>query len=832
MQIRYKYKGFTLLEILLIITLIGILSGIALIAINPNRQLGQVRDLGRQDDITEIQQALEMYATRNSGEYPAGLADGPYREICGDVATANCVDLSVLVPNYLTSIPKDPNGNSYLVGIHPENKNISVWAQNAEQREVAINKYALAATIDKTADTGIPLGFNNTVNSITLQPDGKILVGGEFTSYQGVAANRIVRLNVDATRDNSFNAVIDFDYSGVNSIVLQSDGKILLGGWFYNYQGGGSAGITSSTGMIRLNTDGSRDMSFNSEGVFLLDVNMIAIQNDGKILGVGLYSIARLNSDGTRDTSFNVGAGLDGDVNAIAIQSDGKVLVGGGFTTYQGVAANRIVQLNSNGTRDTNFNVGAGLDGDVNAIAIQSDGKVLVGGWFSTYQGLSANRIIRLNSNGDRDTSFNVGSGFSGVLPGQFTDSEVVSLTVQPNGKILVGGGFGQYQGVVVNGIVRLNSNGDRDSSFNVETGFTGTYSGVVNTIIIKNNDKILVGGSFISYKEKSISNIIILNSDASVDTFDYNSVSNTGFNTDVDTIAIQSDGKILVGGKFTTYQRVAANRIVRLNIDGTRDNSFNISTGFDSYVNTIAIQSDGKILVGGKFTTYQGSSANRIIRLNIDGTRDTNFDIGVGFSGGTNDGEILNIAIQSDGKILAVGGFINYKGLSANRIIRLNSDGTRDSSFNMGTGFSNVARSISIQSDGKIVVGGEFTSYQGVSANKIIRLNSDGTRDTSFNIGTGFNNSVTTLALQSDGKIVAGGGFTSYNGTIVNRIVRLNSDGTRDTSFNIGTGFDGGVLTLALQSDGKIVVGGRFTVYQGQSAGYLIRLYPDDIIY
>ncbi|MEY3470703.1 MAG: hypothetical protein RLZZ223_53, partial [Candidatus Parcubacteria bacterium] len=149
----------------------------------------------------------------------------------------------------------------------------------------------------------------------------------------------------------------------------------------------------------------------------------------------------------------------------------------------------------------------------------------------------------------------------------------------------------------------------------------------------------------------------------------------------------------------------------------------------------------------------------------------------------------------------------------------------SRDTSFNIGTGFNNWVYSLALQSDGKILVGGDFTSYQGVGANYIIRLNSDGSRDTSFNLGTGFNDSIASLALQSDGKILVGGWFSNYNGDTVNRIVRLNSNGSIDSSFNIGTGFNGSVYSLALQSDGKILVGGYFTSYQDQPAGYLIRV-------
>ncbi len=136
---KIKNKGFTLLEILLGITLIGVLASIAFTLINPNLRLAQSRDLNRQKDITDIQQALELYATRNSGDYPAGIVLGSYKEICGQVISSECVDLGTLIPQYLSYVPKDPSGNNYKIGINPNNKIISIWAAKAESREVSIN---------------------------------------------------------------------------------------------------------------------------------------------------------------------------------------------------------------------------------------------------------------------------------------------------------------------------------------------------------------------------------------------------------------------------------------------------------------------------------------------------------------------------------------------------------------------------------------------------------------------------------------------------------------------------------------------------------------------
>ena len=356
-----------------------------------------------------------------------------------------------------------------------------------------------------------------------------------------------------------------------------------------------------------------------------------------------------------------------------------------------------------------------------------------------------------------------------------------------------------------------------------IDLSFLGSdrFNDAVTSTAIQSDGKILVGGVF----DLGGSRIVRLNSDGSFDnSFDYGS----GFDNNVTSMAIQSDGKILVGGGFTTYNGTDANDIVRLNSDGSIDTSFVSGTGFNYIAMSMAIQSDGKILVGGAFTTYNGTTANRIIRLNSDGSVDTSFVSGTGFSNGNGWGHVNSISIQSDGKILVGGDFTTYNGTTAKRIIRLNSDGSIDTSFVSGTGFSGHVNSISIQSDGKILVGGAFYNYNGTSANYIIRLNSDGSVDTSFDSGEEFNGHVISMAIQSDGKILVGGGFTSYNGTSANYIIRLNSDGSVDTSFVSGTGFNNGyIYSISIQSDGKILVGGEFTNYNGTTANKIICLNP-----
>jgi uncharacterized delta-60 repeat protein len=307
---------------------------------------------------------------------------------------------------------------------------------------------------------------------------------------------------------------------------------------------------------------------------------------------------------------------------------------------------------------------------------------------------------------------------------------------------------------------------------------------------------------------------------------FDMSFDSWSWFNRDVYTTAIQSDGKILVGGIFQTYDTTPANRIIRLNPNWSIDNTFNIWNWFDNNrINKILIQNDGKILVWGSFTWYNWTTANRIIRLNDDGSRDYSFNIWSGFSRYVHD-----IATQDDGKILVWWDFSDYQLFFYDKIIRLNSDWSIDNTFEDNNLFfsSYPVNTIAIQNDGKILVGGNFFEWTYVQTNRIIRLNSTGSWDTSFNIWAWFNNNVEKILIQNDGKILVWGSFTWYNWTSANRIIRLNIDWSIDNAFDIWNWFNWTVNTLNIQNDGKILVWGSFTWYNWTTANRIIRLNID----
>ena len=329
-----------------------------------------------------------------------------------------------------------------------------------------------------------------------------------------------------------------------------------------------------------------------------------------------------------------------------------------------------------------------------------------------------------------------------------------------------------------------------------------------------------MVGGYFYEYSGVTSNYFIRLNNDGTIDD-SFNS--GDGFNDGVNTIALQPDGKILVGGYFYEYSGVTANGIIRLNSDGTIDNTFNYGTGFDSgggNVYDIVIQPDGKILVGGQFNDYDGNSANNIIRLNTGGTIDNTFNSGGGFNY-----DVYTIALQPDGNIVVGGVFTDYDGNAANYIIRLDTYGTIDNTFNSGGGFDNYVWKIVLQPDGNIVVGGVFTDYDGNAANYIIRLDTYGTIDNTFNSGGGFDDAVNAITLQPNGTILVGGIFNNYDSNTAKYFIRLNNDGTIDYSFNDGEGFDNYIYDILVQPNGDILFGGEFNYYNYSYYPYFTKI-------
>ena len=391
-----------------------------------------------------------------------------------------------------------------------------------------------AGSVDLPAKAQMGIGFNNLVQSLALQPDGSVLAGGDFTFFNEYPFDFVARLNSVGSFDSSFL----FNQAGPNSNVLQvlsqttnssqtNNGPIIITGGFSQVDG------VNRNGIARLNLNGSLDESFNpgsgaDSTIFAVTEafpypnvahSPLAYYIGGSFAnfdGVPSGGIARLHgatnspgSQGTVDLNFNAGQGLTGNnaiIRALAVEANGQVVAGGDFTSLNGVTYNHLVRFNPDGSVDTTFNTNAGPSDSVRAIAIQPDGRILIGGLFTKVNGSNYNYLARLNADGSTDTNFNASTNY---LPNGGTNggnNTVLALAIDSQERILVGGEFTKFSGVTRSGITRLNPDGTLDPTINFQSGADG---GSVDAIVIQTNDEIDLGGQFSTFEGIPANNIV-----------------------------------------------------------------------------------------------------------------------------------------------------------------------------------------------------------------------------------------------------------------------------------------------------------------------------------
>ena len=347
-------------------------------------------------------------------------------------------------------------------------------------------------------------------------------------------------------------------------------------------------------------------------------VNAVIPQPDGKVIVVGRFTqannvgrnrIARFNFNGSLDTSFDPGTGADAEITAAVLQPDGRIVVAGLFTSFNGFMHKGVCRLNTNGSVDQTFGLGAGIDNAALALALQSDGRILVGGQFSQVDLTQRFNLARLNTNGSVDLTFDPGNGPSG---------DVNAIVIQPDGAIIIGGTFIGYNGFARGGIARVLANGVLDPSFDSGVGTGGN----VFALALQHNGQIVLGGRFVQYAGINRTFIARVFSNGSLD---------LGFNPMPDdwvqSLAVEPDDRILVGGFFTVINGVGRSRIARLNTTGSVDTTFDPGLGClgsltndATQVRSIALQLFGRVLAGGVFTSYDNSIRFNIVRL-FDGS-------------------------------------------------------------------------------------------------------------------------------------------------------------------------------------------------------------------
>jgi uncharacterized delta-60 repeat protein len=619
------------------------------------------------------------------------------------------------------------------------------------------------------------------VLAVAVQPDGKILIGGSFRVVHsegfGIKRSGIARLLPDGRVDPTFNPIAN---DSVRAIALQPDGKILIGGDFTTLSPN-NTGPVARARLARLHPDGTIDTTFNADTNGR--INVITMHPAGRILvggdftsvgGAARKNIARLRAGGLAD-SF--APNPDGPVHAITMEANG-ILVGGNFDRIGGAVRINIARLDLSGDVEP-FNPQA--NDSVFAIVIQADGKILVGGLFTHVGGLERGFMARL------DPVTGAADSFDARI-----NNEVYTIAVQPDGRILAGGDFTSAGGRDRRNLVRLEPRLGRADAFDP------TVTGYVFAIALQQDGKVLVGGDFDTVRNETRNRMARLEIDGRLDrTLNASVIGPAG--ATLSAIAVQTDGKIVIGGVFSSVLGVTRNNIARLNTDGTLDTAFNPNA--NSAVIAVAIQPDGKVLAGGFFTAIGGAQRNQIARLDpISGAADT-------FNPNANGGTIESITVLADGKILIAGSLRQVGSVLRNGMARLDAVSGAPDSFNPNVTGGDIA-TVVVQPNGKILIGGDFFRIAGQPFRKMARLNVDGTADGLFRPEPEFR--VQAIAVQADGKVLAGGHFTTIGGASRQSIARLDPITGAADSFN--PRLDNVVLSIAVQSDGKILAGGLFT--------------------
>jgi uncharacterized delta-60 repeat protein len=512
------------------------------------------------------------------------------------------------------------------------------------------------------------------------------------------------------------------------------------------------------------------------------------------------------------------GGGLPG-IRAAIEEPDGRFVVGGFFASVNGTARRHLARLQQDGTVDLSFHPGLGFDGDVTALARQPDGSIVVGGYFSAADGRLQGGLIRMDSAGRLDPSFYVtlsNETYAMLAPPS-------SAAVQSDGRIWICGSFTSVNGSPCTNVARLKPDGTLDTSFDLEAlGLHGNLW--VDQVLVQSDDRVLMAGCWTN----PACSLIRLQPDGTLDSSFISPYADTwGWWSHIYGLAPHWDGRIAIVGDFRNVNGLARNGVAWLLADGTVDTSFDPGSGAeDSIARAVAIDPDGRLVIGGWFSVVRGATRRGFARFNTDGTLDTTFDPGmaIGYTARPNVNALIR---QGDGRYLA--GADDWDQAGTNCVLRLLPTGVRDASLRVALqveGFE--LGSCAIQSDGRLLVGGYFTSVDGIARPGLARLGTDGLVDPTFAPPTNLNLSVWAIAVQEDQKILVGGLNTT--GSAGKTLARLNADGSWDTNFNspVLQGQSSMVEKIVLQGDGKILIGGLFNTVGGLAQSGIARLNSD----
>lgn len=619
---------------------------------------------------------------------------------------------------------------------------------------------------------------NADVYSVAAQTNNKVLVGGRFDAVNGAPSPPLVRLNANGTLDGTFNGAIG---GTVYVVKLQPDGQILVG----NDQTG--------QGLQRLNGDGTVDGSFAVNLGANPQVLALELYPDGRILAGGYFNkttppartnLVLLNRDGS--VSGGIFPVRVQTVRALELAHDGKIYVGGGagFFNPYGTPLDGVARLLADGSYDSSWTPEVGAGSTVYAIREQPDGRLIIGGNFTTVNGATRWGIARLRPDGNVDPVFG---------PPQLQDVRAFALL--PEGGLVTGGAN-------LPAMERLHDDGTGSGFRTIMTAQDPHLGGGVLALAVQPDGRIIAGGQELlaTTTLAATNNLFRLRADGRRDP-DFNPPTNLQW---VSAAAVQDDGRTLVAGYAGNLSTAT---VLRLTYAGLPDAGFAAPAfvGYSPVIRGLSLQPDGRVLAWGGFTNVNGTARFGLVRLNTNGTVDAGF-------AATLTNACLAAALQGDGKLL-VSGF--YSAGTTNQVFRLNTNGTVDASFTPWTIGSTLrsVQAIAVQADGAIVVGGEFDVD---GRRNLARLQTNGTLDASFacTAASVTNGVVRSVVLDASGKLAVGMDLHNHNGFGRSPVVQVMPDGGPDLLFAADLVFFPGsyrnsYASLARQRDGRLLAAG-----------------------
>jgi uncharacterized delta-60 repeat protein len=732
--------------------------------------------------------------------------------------------------------------------------------------------------------------INGTVSRMQALADGKMLIAGSFTSVDGHATSRLARLLSDGTVDTEFAVSGGTLPSSITALTVATDGVIYLG--------------TSGFGRTKWTPTGYETIWPQ----LLYKVSAAGVVDASYACQFGL-----VNQSGTSYYSGSTVA-----LNALWVTTSGDVLVGGNFTQVNGVAKNYLAKLSPSGvldasyqaqfsyTQSSGYNSYSSIPIGVSVIADAGDGKVYTGGTFNIVNGYTQTGVARLNSDGTLDPWFRVnfssGTLFSSSQPG------IASIVVDTTGRLVLVGSFGGVDGLTKSNVARVDAFGRLDVSFSTNFGnndyavllpdnavvFGRTGSLSVNGIVQPPIGRVAATGvgdtnfrpdlrkrrypdwivqrplqgpviGSIWIKEinglDASGGVAALGEDGAVDTA---FASNLAINGTVNAGLVLQDGRILLGGSFSSVGGQSRPRLALVEANGTLVTTFNLGAGPDSTVDKLRLLPSGKILVGGSFTNLNGEECRNVALLDLNwltatqgliveeilearyGTDLLYSDVRTRVSNALVNGAVnLAISTTSMGGDPAPGATkyltVRFRTNRGERTVKIRDNttlklpniawdsGLVDREFRPKHTESLSLADAAEQVDGKLILLGSFSTFAGQGNPRLVRLFPDGTLDSTFLPHGQFSSFYPDLVrVALDGSIYLAGSSMMLNGGSSSRqIYRLLANGTYDPSFACPS-FLSTVEDLQIQPDGSVWCCGSFSSSAAGERNRVARLLPN----